>query len=158
MFIAYAPRGIGVRCALAYLSRNRDVYGWFTGPREDASLASVYFVLENFYSAQEPRYIAAEAADLYSGWIQDEQMRHELAGLQDAISHEWLFYRGDPASANEVEAYGKAELAVGELNIRYERLARLSKLQPNWTFYSPAFENGVLACLMQHWPLEYRDD
>lgn len=158
IFIAYAPRGIGVRCALAYLSRERDVCGWFTGPRDDASLASVYFLLEDFYSKRETRYVATEAGDLYSGWTEDEALRHELARLQDAFSREWLFYRGDPIAAAEEEAYHQAELALGELNVRYERLSRFSKLQPNWTFYSPGFERGVLSCLMKHWPLEYRDD
>ena len=39
VFIAYAPRGAGLRSALAYVSAGRDVYGWFTGPRADASYA-----------------------------------------------------------------------------------------------------------------------
>lgn len=158
IFIAYAPRGIGLRCAVAYLSAARDVYGWFTGPREDAMPTSAYFLLENFYSAQETRYVAVASADLHSGWTPDEALRHQLAALQDAFAHEWLFYRGDPNAADDLTAYAAAELAIGEINLRFERLARFSKLQPNWTYYSPGFESAVLQCLMKRWPLEYRDD
>jgi hypothetical protein len=158
IFIAYAPRGIGLRCAVAYLWAVREVYGWFTGHREDASLCSAFFLLENFYSEQETRYVAVDPADLYSGWTQDEARRHELAQLHDAFAHEWLFCREDPAAAAELEAYAKGELAIGEVNIRYARLGRFSKLQPNWTYHSPGFERAVLNCLMKRWPLDYRDD
>src|SRR6185436_13577306 len=49
-FIAYAPRGAGLRCALAYLGAGRDVYGWFTGPRADGSIAAEFFLIEEFYT------------------------------------------------------------------------------------------------------------
>lgn len=55
IFIAYAPRGAGLRCALAYLSSGRDVYGWYTGPRDDVSFAACYFLLENFYGQTSAR-------------------------------------------------------------------------------------------------------
>jgi hypothetical protein len=78
--------------------------------------------------------------------------------MQEAFVHEWLVYRGDARASSELAAYAKAELAVGELNLRFERLSRLSKLQPNWTYYSPHFERGVLRHLAKRWPLEYRFD
>lgn len=49
-------------------------------------------------------------------------------------------------------------LAVGEVNLRFERLAKLSTLQPNWTYYSPACERSVIRHLAKRWPLEYRFD
>src|SRR3970282_2109713 len=43
VFLADAPRGIGLRCALAYLASERDVYGWFLGARDDARTVSAFF-------------------------------------------------------------------------------------------------------------------
>jgi hypothetical protein len=158
IFIAYAPRGAGLRCALAHLRSERDVYGWFTGPRHDTSVASCYFLLEDYYRASETRYEAVDQAALHSDWSLDEARRHELARMQEVFTHEWLCYRDDPRVAAELEAYAEAELATGELNLRFARLDKLSKLQPNWTFYSPGFERSVLRQLGRHWPLEYHVD
>lgn len=158
VFLAYAPRGAGLRCALAYLGSRRDVYGWFTGPRHDASVASQYFLLEDFYRPTATRYEAVDLEALHSSWSLDEARRHELAALQEAFAHEWLFYRGDPRAVAQLEAYAEAELAAGEVNLRFARLDKLSKLQPNWTFYSSGFERSVLRQLSRHWPLEYHLD
>jgi hypothetical protein len=158
IFIAYAPRGAGLRCALAYLSSGRDVYGWFTGPCEDASLAARFFLLEDFYSKAPTRYEAVEQADLHSAWSLDEARRHELARMQEAFAREWLVYRDDPRAPAELEAYAEAELAPGEVFLRFERHAKLSTDQPNWTYYSPGCERSVIRHLAKRWPLEYRFD
>lgn len=133
VFLAYAPRS-GLRCALAYLASERDVYGWFTGPRPDASTVSCYFVLEDFYANHPTRYQAVAEAELHSGWLLSEPRRHELARMQDIVAREWLVGR----------------------NVRFERLAKLSKRHSVWTYYSPRFERPVLKYLATHWPLEYR--
>jgi hypothetical protein len=158
LFIAYAPRGAGLRCALAYLASERDVYGWFTGPRADGGIAAEFFLMEGFYSNRPTRYEALDVAALHSRWSLDEARRHELAQMQEAFAHEWLVYRDQPRAAAELQAYAEAELAAGEVNLRFERIARLSTLQPNWTFYSPRFERPVLRHLAKRWPLEYRFD
>jgi hypothetical protein len=158
VFIAYAPRGVGLRCAVAYLAGERDVYGWYTGPRDDARFAAAFFVVEGFYTNRPARYDAVEQAELHSRWSLDEARRHELAQTQEAFAREWLFYRDDPRAAAELEAYAKAELASGEVNLRFERLAKLCTLQPNWAHYSPGFERAVLRFLAKRWPLEYRFD
>jgi hypothetical protein len=158
VFIAYAPRGAGLRCALAYLATERDIYGWYTGPREDTTFAAAFFVSGDFYINRPARYDAVETAELPSRWSLDEARRHELARMQEAFAREWLFYRDDPRAAAELEAYAEAELAAGEVNVRFERLAKLSTLQPNWTYYSPHFERSVLRHLAKRWPLEYRFD
>jgi hypothetical protein len=158
IFIAYAPRGAGLRCALAYLSDERDVYGWYTGPREDGAFASTFFFIEDYYTNRPVRYDAVDAAELHSRWSLDEARRHELARMQEAFAREWLVYRDEPRAAAEPEAYAEAELAAGEVNLRFERLAKLSTLQPNWTYYSPRFERSVLRHLAKRWPLEYRFD
>ena len=158
IFLAYAPRGAGLRCALAYLRSQRDVYGWFTGPGAAADMANVYFVLENFYSSGPTRYLQFGTTDLHSRSGPGEARAHELARMQDAFAHEWLFHPEDANAKAEHEAYAAAELACGEVNLRYERLGKLSKLQPNWTFYSQGFEHPVLKSLGKRWPLEFRLD
>ncbi len=158
VFIAYAPRGEGLRCALGYFASGRDVYGWFTGPNGAASVASLYFVLEDFYSQNAPRYAAAQALELHAGWLLDEKRCHQLAELQEMFAAEWLFQRADAKAEREIEAYDRAQLALGEVNLRFERLNKLSKLQPTWSYYSPDFERGVLKALARRWPLEYGAD
>jgi len=158
IFIAYAPRGAGLRCALAYLASERDVYGWFTGPGADGGVAAQYFLAEDFHTMRPARDYFVEQADLHSRWALDEARRHELARMQEGFAHEWLVYRHDPHAAAQRALYAKAELAVGEVNLRFQRLAKLSTLQPNWTWYSPRCERSVLRHLAKRWPLEYRFD
>lgn len=158
VYLAYAPRGPGLRCAVAYLGAERDVYGWYTGPCLDARLASVFFLLEKFYTGTMTRYEAVDAADLHSDWALDEVRRHELAAMQEAFANEWLFYRADGDARKELQAYAAAEFAAGEANVRYARLAKFSRLQPNWTYYSQHFEYPVLKSLARHWPLDYQPE
>jgi len=158
VFLAYAPRGAGLRCALAYLRAGRDVYGWFAGPREDARIASQFFLIEDFYTNRPTRYTAVDMAALHSPWALEEGRRHELAQLQEAFAREWLFFRDDARAAAELARYAEAELATGELNLRFARIGKLSTAQPNWTYYSVGFERAVLRHLAKRWPLEYRYD
>lgn len=155
IFICYTPRGVGLRCAVVYLPAGNDARGWFIGVG-DSGLESAYFVLEDYYTPRVARYIEVRDNDLHSKWTGDEAMCHELAGLQDAFANEWLFNRGETGAVLHLAQYAAGELASGEVNVRYERLARLSKEQPNWTYFSSEFEDGVLETLSRHWPLEYR--
>ena len=158
VFLAYAPRGIGLRCALAYLASERDVYGWFTGPT-DGARASLYFVIEDFYAIRgQPRYVAAQTLDLHAGWILDQRRCQELASLQEAFAAEWLLYREDPGAVGDLGAYRHAQLAAGDVNVRFAKLGEFSKQQPNWTYCSKDFERPVLNYLAKRWPLEYRPD
>lgn len=156
IFIAYAPRGAGLRAALAYLEDSRDVYGWFTGPRHDTSVAACYFVIEEFHANTQARYVQVEHTDLHGRWALVESRRHDLAQMQEIFAREWLFHRDDARAAAELSAYNEAELAAGDVNLRFAQLARLAKSQPNWTYYSPHFERSVLRYVSSRWPLEYR--
>jgi len=142
IFLAHAPRGAGLRCAVAYLGDERDVYGWFTGPRDDASVASCFFLIENYYTNRPMAYEAVDQADLHSSWSLDEARRHELVQMQEAFSHEWLQDTDVPAGLVPPQ-------------VRRDKLARFSTLQPNWTCYSPGFARGVLRFLAERWPLGY---
>jgi len=159
IFIAYAPRGAGLRCAIAYLSAGNDVFGWYAGPQPDAQPASRCFLLEDYYTKRETRYESVDPADLHAAWSLAEARRHELARMQETFAREWLFYPGDGRVAAERQAYEEAELAAGgPVGLRFERLGKLSRLQPNWTYYTPHFEHSVLRHLAKRWPLEYRPD
>jgi hypothetical protein len=158
VFVSYAPRGAGLRCATAYLAGERDVYGWYTGPGDDTRFTAGFFLIEDFYTLRPAHYEAVEHGELHSRWALDEARRHELARMQEAFAREWLVYRDDPHAAAELAAYAEAELAAGEVNLRFQRLAKLSTLQPSWTYYSPGFERAVLRFLAKRWPLEYRLD
>jgi hypothetical protein len=172
IFVAYSPRGVGLRCAVAYLKDAKNVYGWFTGPR-DGLLASAYFLLEGFYAGAGTRFLATESSDAYGGWTWDysserperigpekvdEVLCHRLVHLQDAFVHEWLAYRTDAGAAADLAQYEEAELAIGDVNLRFARLNRLAKLHATWTFYSQDFEASVARYLMRRWPLEYRGE
>jgi hypothetical protein len=155
VFLAYAPRGPGLRVALFYLASDRDVCGWFTGLRDDGSLASCYFLLEEFYSSKPTRYETVHTPDLHSAWSLDEARRHDLARVQAAFAREWLVYRDDPAAARELQAYDEAELGAGELLVRFDHLAKFDTTQPNWTHFSPGFQRAVLNSLSKRWPLDF---
>lgn len=158
VFLAYAPRGPGLRCALFYVGEGADVYGWFTGLREDGAVASCYFLLEDFYRTAPTRYDAVHEGELHSHWSLDEARRHDLARLREAFAREWLVYPDAPEAARELAAYDEAELGVGSLLVRFERLGKFSTAQPNWTYYSAGFEGPVLRSLAKRWPLDYQPD
>jgi hypothetical protein len=154
VFLRYAPRA-GLRCAVVYLAGDRDAYGWFTG-RSERGIESAYFVLEDFYTRKETRYVAVPESDLHSKWTRDEARCHELARLQETFRSEWLFYPDEVGAELQLARYAEAELAAGEVSVRFERLPRFSREQASWTCYSPGCENAVLRFLAAHWPLDDR--
>lgn len=154
LFLAYAPRGIGLRCALFYFAAGDDLWGWFTGPR-GVALVSDYFRAAGFHAAGEPRYVSVDIAGLHLGWA-DPAICGELERLQDQFRRDWLFSRSMKDAPAELAAYEGAGLASGEINLRYERLARLARSPADWTYSSADFEPAVLAWLAARWPLDYR--
>jgi hypothetical protein len=153
IFLCYAPRA-GLRGAVAYIASGNDVYGWYAGPGPSGA-ESAYFALADYYTKRPTRALFVPDADLHTPWA-DEATCHELARMQEMFSREWLFRRDDPGAERELARYREAELAAGDIGIRYERIARLSKMHANWTFYSPGFERGVLKALARRWPLDFQ--
>ena len=130
IFICYAPRaGLRSRLPISLRSATSTASSW----ARQRGMQSAYFLVEDFYTPHQARYLAVAEPDLHSRWTRDEAMCHELAQLQDAFAREWLCSRADPGAAGELEAYARAELAAGDVMVRYERLNAFSKLQPNWT-------------------------
>ena len=172
-FIAYAPQGAGLECAVVYFVQGSDVYGWWTGFR-DYGYPCAFFQLENFFSQdRRTELYASEGGDLYGGWryaysrseptLADsirvpDDICHKLAQLQDGFAAEWLWYRGQPGSEADARAYERDELAVEEANIRHRHLGRLRKDKPVWTFASAGLSSEVIDYLAQRWPLDYGKD
>jgi len=69
-FIAFAPYGVGVLCALFYFEKVRDLYGWWIGAR-DSEYHSAYFKLEEYFATKPTRFYATQGCNLYGGWPLD---------------------------------------------------------------------------------------
>lgn len=167
--IAYAPYGVGVLCALFYVEKGRDIYGWWIGAR-DSEYHSAYFKLEDYFSNRATRFYATSGAELYGGWRflysakqpaldkpleMDDEIAHELDRLQDVFVAEWLFFEDTPGAAGERDAYERMKFPVRHVNVRAGGLNRLDKHEPVWLYRSPAFDERVLEYLGRHWPLDY---
>ena len=169
-FIAYAPYGVGIECALVYFERGADVYGWWIGVR-DAEWHSAYFKREEFFTTWQTRFLATEGMDLYGGWkrlysvretaldkpepVADEAA-HELDRVQEMFVSEWLFFEDDAAATAERKVYEKYNLPLAHVNVRARSLNKLDKHQAVWTHYSHGFGAAVLDYLRRYWPLDYR--
>ena len=144
IFLAYAAQGPGLRCAMFYFAAGEDLFGWFTGP-QGARLVADYFQVAGFHALREPRYAAGNRA-----------MCRGLARVQEQFVREWLFYRSAPDARSRLASYERTGLPAGEVNLRFARLAKLTRTLPEWTYESPAFEPAVLYWLAARWPLDYR--
>ena len=169
-FVAYAPYGVGVMCALVYLERGADVYGWWIGSR-DVESHTAYFKLEDFFTRRQTRFLATEGTDLYGGWkrlysaretlldkpepVADEAA-HELDRVQGMFAAEWLFFEDDAAAGADRKAYDRYNLPLAHVNVRAKRLNKLDKGGAVWTWYSHGFDAAVLDTLQRYWPLDYR--
>jgi hypothetical protein len=168
-YIAYAPHGLGLECALCYFVEGAHVYGWWTGFK-DYQYPSAFFMIEHYFSDRNTILYATEGADIYGGWRYDYSRRapkldsaiavddaicHKLERLQDAFANEWLWYRGDPGSDEEARAYERAELAVQDVNLKHRQLGKLRKDAPVWIERSRGLDLGIVDYLAARWPLDY---
>jgi hypothetical protein len=168
--ISYAPFGVGVMCAVVYIERGNDVYGWWTGAR-DSEYHTAYFKLEDFFSTKPTRFYATDGMDLYGGWVRlysakapvldkavsiEDEVAHELDWLQDMFVAEWLFFADDPGAGAERKAYEEMANPLRHVNIRSKRLNRLDQGDAVWVHWSHDFNRAVLDYLQQHWPLDCR--
>jgi hypothetical protein len=167
--LAYAPQGAGLECAMFYLRRDPHVYGWWIGAR-GVETAAAYFLLENYHTTGRYALYASRGSDLGGGWqwelkpdrtveieslAVDSSVMHELQQVQDMFASEWLSFPGSARAEQDARAYRTAELAHGEVNLRFERLNKLDKGGAVWTYYSRGFEAGVLKYIERRWPLDY---
>jgi hypothetical protein len=168
-FIAYAPRGGGLLCALACADVDDIVVGWFVGLK-DYAYPAAYFRIENFYSTGDKRFYATQGSDIYGGWRfdygrsspsldpplrADDALCHGLDKLQDAFAAEWLVFGDHPSFPAEAAAYAAEDLPAGDVLIRHAKLVKFDRDKPVWTHYSRGFNDEVLAYMAPRWPLDY---
>lgn len=169
VYIAFAPRGPGIMCAMLYIEVNRSIYGWYVGAR-GGEYPAQFFVLEDYYSNQEISLYLSVEDDVYGPWIRrevaldlpidtpgpvPEDLTHALEHAQDAFIHEWLFYADDSGAAGQARAYAARELSVQPVNIRPDRLNKLSTDAVVWTYASPGCNLNAVRVLSRRWPLDY---
>jgi len=168
-YIAYAPRGPGLECAVTYFVQGDDVYGWWIGFK-DYAYPSAFFKLERFFADADTIFYSTDGSDVYGGWRYqysrdhpklekpvpiDDEVCHKLDQLQDAFANEWLWLKGDADSAEESAAYARDELAVEDVNLKHRRLGKLKKDAPVWTYESHGLNLDILEYLSTRWPLDY---
>jgi hypothetical protein len=168
-FIAYAPRGGGLLCAVTYIADGEDVSGWFIGLK-DYGYPSAYFKIESFFSPDKKRFYATTGSDVYGGWHfdyakgrseldspipVDDALCHRLDKLEDVVAAEWLAFDDDERFAVDKAAYAAADLPTGEVLVHHDKLAKFDRDKPVWTYYSHGFNDEVLDYMTPRWPLDY---
>ena len=168
-FLAYAPYGPGLMCALFYLADAHNVYGWYTGSKQ-GDFPAHFFMLDDYYSPHESRFYISIEDDVYGAWgrvtksgltpidppspLPDEMM-HALEQAQDSFCREWLFYADDPARRDDIAVFAGRDLSVQSVNIR---AGRLNKLQVNpavWSYVGAQCDLNIVNHLRRHWSLDY---
>jgi hypothetical protein len=172
VYLAYAPRGPGIMCALMYFEKGHSVYGWYVGANA-ATFPARFFVLEDYFTAHRICLYLSLEDDVYGDWMRrevaidvpigspaplPEDLTHELERMQDAFIHEWLFYADDPHAAAQARAYASRELAVQPVNIRADRLNKLRTDQLVWSYVSAGCNLDIVSALSKRWTLDYRLD
>ena len=168
--LAYAPRGAGLLYAVLWFADEPTIYGWYIGSRDGVHEAS-FFVLPDYYAANPNVLYRSVEDDLYGPWVQvtdrgeselphpppvPQELRHELARLQDGFIRHWLFYDDDPGSEAEAHALKVRELSVRHVNIKASRLNKLRISPAVWRYDAPGADQNVLVRLSQRWPLDER--
>ena len=169
VYVAFAPRGPGIMCALLCIEMRRSIYGWYVGSH-GGEYPAQFFVLEDYYSDQEINLYLSVEDDVYGPWIRrgvaldlpldapgpiPEDLTHELEHAQDAFIHEWLFYANEPRTAGQERAYAARELSVQPVNIRADRLNKLNTDAVVWTYASPGCNRNAIRALSRRWPLDH---
>jgi hypothetical protein len=168
-YLAYAPRGAGLLCALFYAIKDEHVYGWYSGAK-DTEFPASFFMLEHFYSSRATAFYRTRTNDVYGDWFirfspieqrldppgpVPEEMRHELVRLQDRFARHCLFYRDDPHAEAESAAYQAMELAVQDVNVRCEQFSKFDKGDAVWVFATRDIDLNLVEYLKQDWQLDY---
>ena len=172
-FLAYAPRGGGLLCAVVYRARGDDVYGWWVGRDANLEYPPGFFMLENYYTTHEQAFLTTTGGDLMGGWTHDHDARQavldpalpveeavarSLDPLQFAFTREWLVYPEDAHAAEQTRRYADAELGMGSVAVRFDCLGRFDKSQPVWRYFSRGLDYNVIERLMRCWSLDYKTD
>jgi hypothetical protein len=165
--IVFSP---GSACAVStmfYVESGPDIFGWHAESIGNP-FSAAYFMIENYYANSPTLLHRSLQDDLYGRWITDfppsenaircplpEPMQHKLERFQFDFVEDWLFFRIDPAAANEIEAYHKLQLSVQSINIKSRKLKRLHKAGATLTHTTPGTDLYIVDYLENH--LRFRD-
>jgi hypothetical protein len=162
-YLATAPRAAGVTSALFYAVLGENVCGWCTGV-PDMQVATAFFALEQYYSTHETVYCRSTDGDLRGSWIVDtapvttdircpltEPVCRELSHLQSEFVREWIWYSGDPGSAEETDAYRKLGFSPRPINVRASQLHRFDCSRQVWVYMSPGTDLNLVLAIKKHW-------
>jgi hypothetical protein len=85
----------------------------------------------------------------------DDDIAHELDRVQGIFAAEWLFFEHSTDAASDRVGYDRVGFPVRYVNVRVDRLNRLEKHEPGWSYQSHDFDMAVLSYVARHWPLDY---
>ena len=168
-YLAYAPRGPGLLCAVVLFTVEENVYGWYTGARGTVFPAA-FFMLEDYYSVRDTILYRSLQDDVYDGWAianpaveikidqpvpVPEELCHEIEHMQNVFTREWLFYTDDPASHAELESYRKEALPLRAVNIKSKKLKKLERHDAVWAYATPGIDLNIVDFLRKSWQLDY---
>jgi len=169
VYLACAPKGLGLICGLMLIAGDSDVYGWYTGAA-NGKFPMSFFMLEDFYSLHGTVFYRSLQNDVYGDWalVQSEaevkidkpiplpeDMCHELERIQDMFVREWLFCANDPESTPHIHWYREHGLLMQQVNLRQDTLNKLDQSDTVWTYKKPLLDMNIISFLEQHWALDY---
>jgi hypothetical protein len=168
--LAFAPRGAGLLYGMLWFARGASILGWYIGTRDGVHEAA-FFVLPDYYSAKPEVLYRSAGDDLYGPWVEvdshgqrewphpppiAEELRPELARLQDQFVRHWLFFDDDPEAEGQARALAAQGHVLRHVNVRADRLGRFATGAAVWHFDAPGADRNVLLHLSRRWPLDER--
>jgi hypothetical protein len=127
-FLAYAPRGAGLLCAVAYVSGEPDIVGWFVGAK-GRSYPSAYFRVENFFAAEQKRFWATAGSDIYGGWRYDYARGDSELDPAEPVGGEFAF---TPESVCETDRDNAASRHIGQAQHARAMRKMRRRVAPAW--------------------------
>jgi hypothetical protein len=165
VYISCSPSKPGSVFALFYVESGADIHGWHIEAK-GMYFSAAFFMVENFYDDRSPRLYRSIQDDVYSPWTIDypptkdeircpvpESVGHELEQAQSCFVEEWLFFKNDPHSRNELSTYQAQGLPIQEVNVKQKRLGRFHQTNTDWIYMSPGIDLNVVQLLRKYWRL-----
>lgn len=162
--ISFFPKDTVSIHAVFYVEAEADIYGWY-GVGGSNRFSGAFFMVENFYATRATVLHRSVHGDVYGAWVADyprnrdgdrnrcpvpEALRHELERIQSEFMQEWLFFKNDPDIDSELALYRTKDLPINALNIRFNRLHRFTKREPDWSYSTSGADLNVIEFLQKN--------
>jgi len=161
-FVSCPPDKPGHVFAVLYVESSDDIHGWHIEAK-NRYFSAAFLSIENFYTKRGTHLYRSVQDDVYGPWTIDyppagdrircpvpDTVCHELERLQSNFVNDWLFFKEDPHSAAEQQAYSALGLPVEDVNIKSRRMHRLDR---NRTCMSAGADLNVVDMLRKYWRL-----